>query len=158
MSVRPARPEDAEAICALSGELARVLGDEPPEFAEVGRTLRRLLDEGRARVLVAEGEGGEVLGAASVWVKPDLAHGGVVVEVPMLVVARGARGRGIGKLLMSEVQGIGAEEGARAIELAVAADNEPARNFYRSLGFIETGHILMEFLGDLENPPHPDEE
>jgi ribosomal protein S18 acetylase RimI-like enzyme len=154
--VRPARAGDAEEIHALARELARVLGDDPPEFEAVERALLELLGEARARVLVAEDAVGRVLGAVSLWIKPDLAHGAVVVEVPMLVVTRDARGQGIGKLLMGRVQELGAEENAGVIELAAALDNESARNFYRDLGFIETRHIVLEFLGDLEAPPDPE--
>jgi ribosomal protein S18 acetylase RimI-like enzyme len=154
--VRPARAGDAGEIHALARELARVLGDEPPEFEAVERVLLELLDEPRARVLVAEDAADGVLGAVSLWIKPDLAHGDVVLEVPMLVVTRDARGQGIGKLLMGRVQEIGAAENAGVIELAAALDNEAARSFYRDLGFVETRHIVLEFLGDLEAPPDPE--
>jgi ribosomal protein S18 acetylase RimI-like enzyme len=101
---------------------------------------------------VAEGEDG-VVGAASIWIKPDLAHGDAVIEVPMLVVSGSARRRGVGKLLIQEIQSIAADENAALIELVATKENDVARAFYRSLGFVETDHIALEFIGDVQSPP-----
>ena len=149
-SVREATPEDAEALYALAVELAESLGDRRPDAGAVRERLLELLEEPRARVLVAEGEEGAVLGAASLWIKPDLAHGDAVVEVPMLVISGEARRRGVGRLLVDEVQRIPAEEKAALIELLAARDNDTAPAFYRSLGFVETHHVALEFVGDMQ--------
>jgi ribosomal protein S18 acetylase RimI-like enzyme len=153
--VREATAEDVEAIHSLAGELAAAVGDSPPRFEDVRARLVELLEEPRARVLVAE-DGG-VAGVASLWIKPDLAHGDTVIEVPTLVVAEGSRREGVGKLLMQEVQRLGAENGADLIELVATTQNVAAREFYRTLGFVETDHVTLEFVGDLENPPDPEE-
>ncbi|MBA2441609.1 MAG: GNAT family N-acetyltransferase [Rubrobacter sp.] len=150
--MREAVPEDAGGIHALAGELARSIGDTPPEPGALRDRLSELLDEPRARVLVAEGAGGGVEGAATLWIKPDLAHGDTVVEVPMLVVAEGSRNRGVGRLLMEGVRRAAAESGAGLIELVATRDNEPARSFYRSQGFTETDHVSLEFVGEMRAP------
>jgi ribosomal protein S18 acetylase RimI-like enzyme len=155
--VREATAEDAEAIHALAGELAGTVGDWHPRFEDVRARLVELVEEPRARVLVAEREAGEVVGVVSLWIKPDLAHGDTVVEVPTLVVAEGSRREGVGRLLMGEVQRLGAENGAGLIELAATTHNVPAREFYRTLGFVETDHVTLEFVGDMEDPPNPEE-
>jgi ribosomal protein S18 acetylase RimI-like enzyme len=155
--VREAKTEDAETIHALAGELAAVVGDSPPSLEAVEARLSELLQEPRARVLVAEDEDGAVVGMASLWIKPDLAHGDMVVEVPTLVVAEGSRRRGVGKLLMEEIQKLAAENDANLIELVATPGNVPARDFYKSLGFVETDHISLEFVGDMEDPPDPEE-
>ncbi len=151
-AVREAVLEDAEVLHVLIGELADALGDRSSRFEAMRARLDELLVEPRARVLVAEGEQG-VVGAASLWIKPDLAHGDVVIEVPMLVVSGDARRRGIGKLLVGEIQRIAAEENAALIELVATKENDVARAFYKSLGFIETEHIALEFVGDMQQPP-----
>src|SRR5918994_7700184 len=99
--VREANVEDAAEICGLARELAETVGDDPPTEEATRARLEELLDEPRARVLVAENEVG-VVGAVSFWIKPDLGHGDVVVEGPMLVVADDHRRTGVGKLLMGE--------------------------------------------------------
>ncbi len=157
IEVREATAEDAEAIHSLAGELAATVGDSPPRPEDVEARLAELLEEPRARVLVAEDDG-VVVGVASLWVKPDLAHGDTVIEVPTLVVAEGSRREGVGKLLMEEVQRLGAENGADLIELVATTQNVAAREFYRTLGFVETDHVTLEFVGDMENPPDPEED
>jgi len=151
-TVREATPKDAETLHALSVELAYALGDQRPRPEAVRARLRDLLEEPRARVLVAQGEGG-ILGAASLWIKPDLAHGDTVIEVPMLVVFESARRQGVGKLLVEEIQAIGAAEDAALIELVATRQNKPAHAFYRSLGFVETDHVALEFVGEMRDPP-----
>ncbi len=155
-TVRGALASDARAVHDLASELAETLGDTPPMYPAFLKRLLELLDEPRVKVFVAEGEEG-VVGAATLWVKPDLAHGDVVVEVPMLVVASAARRRGVGRLLVDEVRGVAAAEGATLVELIATSDNATARDFYRSLGFVETDHVSLEFVGDMQDPPDSEE-
>jgi ribosomal protein S18 acetylase RimI-like enzyme len=150
--VRDATAGDAEEIYALAREMAEIVGDRYPELEAVRGRLEELLEEPRARVLVAEGEG-EVIGVVSLWIKPDLAHGDTVVEVPMLAVAEGSRRRGVGRLLMDEVRKLAVADEASLIELVATSANEPAREFYRSLGFVEADLVAFEFVGDLHSPP-----
>lgn len=153
-TVREASREDAEALYELARELAVTLGDQIPQEKAVRARFDELLEERRARVLVAEDEGG-VVGAANLWIKPDLAHGDTVVEVPMLVVSGNARRRGIGKLLVDEIQKIAADENASLVELIATKENAAARSFYRSLGFVETDHVALEFVGEMRDSPDP---
>ena len=155
LRVREASAEDAEIIHSLAAELAGAVGDSPPSLEDVRGRLAELLEEQRARVLVAEGD--VVVGVVSLWIKPDLAHGDSVVEVPMLVISEDRRREGVGKLMMEEVQRLAAENGATLIELIATIQNTPAREFYRSLGFVETDHVTLEFVGDVEDPPDPEE-
>ena len=153
--VREAKVGDAEAIHGLACELADIVGDTPPTEDAIRERLKELLDEPRARVLVVENEVG-IVGAVSFWIKPDLAHGDAVVEVPMLVVAEDHRRAGVGKLLMEEVRNVAADNDAYLIELVATSANVAAREFYRSLGFVEADVVSLEFVGSQEDPPDPD--
>ncbi len=150
--VREATAEDGAGIHALACELAGAVGDTPPDEEAVRTRLEELLRENGARVFVAE-VGGEVAGVVSVWIKPDLAHGDVVVEVPMLAVSEDHRRDGVGKLLMSRVREVAAEHDASLVELVATRANVAARDFYKSLGFIESDVVSLEFVGDVESPP-----
>ncbi len=150
--VREARAGDGAAIHALACELAGAVGDAPPDEGAVRGRLEELLRETGARVFVAE-VGGEVAGVVSLWIKPDLAHGDAVVEVPMLAVSEGHRRNGLGKLLMARVREVAAENGASLVELVATRSNVVARDFYKSLGFVEADVVSLEFVGDVENPP-----
>ena len=93
------------------------------------------------------------MGGVSFWIKPDLAHGDTVVEVPMLVFAEDHRRNGIGKLLMEEVRNVASDNGASQIELVATSANVTAREFYQSLGFVEADVVSLEFVGSQEDPP-----
>jgi ribosomal protein S18 acetylase RimI-like enzyme len=152
IKARDATIEDAARIHGLAGELSESVGDEPPTEEAVRARLEELLDEPGARVLVAENEAG-IVGGVSFWIKPDLAHGDTVVEVPMLVVAEDHRRTGVGKLLMEEVRNVASENGASQIELVATRSNVTAREFYRSLGFVEADVVSLEYVGSQEDPP-----
>jgi ribosomal protein S18 acetylase RimI-like enzyme len=152
IKARDATAEDVAEIHRLARELAETVGDGPPTEEALRARLDELLDEPRARVLVAENETG-IVGGVSFWIKPDLAHGDTVVEVPMLVVAEDHRRTGVGKLLMDEVRNVASENGASQIELVATHSNVTAREFYRSLGFVEADVVALEFVGSQEDPP-----
>jgi ribosomal protein S18 acetylase RimI-like enzyme len=154
--VREATVGDAAALHMLAVDLADALSDRRPAAEAVRERLSELLAEGRAWVIVAEDSEAGVVGAATAWVKPDLAHGDRVVEVPMLVVSSGARRRGVGRLLVEEIRTIASAQDAALIELVATSDNAAAREFYRSLGFVETDHVALEFVGDTDDPPGPE--
>jgi len=154
--VRKATIEDAPEIYTLARELAETVGDALPREEAVRERLEELLEEPRARVLVAEGEDG-VVGVASLWIKPDLAHGDAVVEVPMLAVAEAHRREGVGRLLMDEVRDVAARNDSALIELVATRANVAARDFYRSLGFVEADVVSLEFVGSPEDPPDPED-
>ena len=152
IKVREATTDDAADIQELARELAATVGDDPPVEEAVRARLEELLEASRTRVLVVEYESG-VVGAASLWIKPDLAHGDTVVEMPMLVVAEDHRRTGVGRLLMEEVRSIASDNGASQMELVATTTNVVAREFYRSLGFVEADVVSLEFVGSQEDPP-----
>ena len=86
MEIRPARVEDAAAICGIINY-----------YAERGRMLHRSLEsvyEALREFLVAE-DGGKVVGCVAVDV-----YWGDLAEVKSLAIAPARRGGGIGTLLM----------------------------------------------------------
>ncbi len=151
-NLREATIEDAPGVHALAGELAEAVGDARPDEEDVRARLEELLEEPRARVFVVE-VGGELAGVASLWIKPDLAHGDAAVEIPMLVVSGEHRRAGIGKLLVSRVRKIAAEHDATVVELVATRANVAAQDFYNSLGFVEADVVSLEFVGNIEDPP-----
>lgn len=155
IELRAATIDDAAGIQRLARELAETVGDAPPVEEAVRKRFEELLQTPSARVLVVENER-TIIGAVSFWVKPDLAHGDTIVEVPMLVVAEDQRRNGVGRLLMEEVRNVASEHDASLIELVATSANVVAREFYHSLGFVEADVIALEFVGSHENPPQPE--
>ncbi len=154
-TVREATSADAPEIYALAVELAGVVGDAFPDPDSVKARLRELLKALEAGVYVAE-KGDGIVGVVSLWIKPDLAHGDTVIEVPMLAVSEKARRNGIGKLLVDKVREIATENGAGLIELVATRSNVAAREFYQSLGFVESDVVALEFVGDVGRSPDPE--
>jgi ribosomal protein S18 acetylase RimI-like enzyme len=152
IKAREATTRDGAKIHRLACELAETVGDAPPMEEAVRARLEELLEEPRARVLVAE-NGAGIAGVVSFWIKPDLAHGDTVVEVPMLVITEDHRRAGVGKLVMEEVRNVASDNGASQIELVATRANVAAREFYRSLGFVEADVVSLEFVGSQEDPP-----
>lgn len=98
---------------------------------------RRLFDEEIGRPfsspLIAEGDGGELLGYAVCWTVAGEAH------LLNIAVDPGARGQGVGRALVRECIRRSAGAGAEAIYLEVRPSNRIAIRLYASEGFMFMG-------------------
>ncbi len=83
--------------------------------------------------VVAEGEGGEVLGYAVAWTVAGETH------LLNIAVAPARRGSGVGRALLRECIRRGARAGASRIHLEVRAGNDEAQRLYRTEGFAFQG-------------------
>ena len=81
------------------------------------------------RDYVAEVEGAEVLGYAG------LVHGGDVADVMTIAVAPSARGRGLGRRLLDELETRARAGRAASVMLEVRADNAAAIGLYDRAGY-----------------------
>ncbi len=119
----PATPADVAGIAAI-------LTDWVDATPWLPRVHSHADDRGFARLLVDRGwtqvlrEGAQVLGF--------LSRDGA--EVHALYVARGARGRGLGKALLAQ-----AKSARPRLGLYTFQANVPAQRFYLREGFVETG-------------------
>lgn len=144
-AVERAAAEDLPAIAAIYNEAvlttAATFDVEPKTLEE----LRVWLDEhaGRHPVLVAR-LGGEVVGWAALsrwsnrWAYSDAAELSVYV-------ASGARGRGIGRLLVEAVLREGRRAGFHTVLARVTAESEASLRLHRRAGFATVG--IMRQMG-----------
>jgi GNAT superfamily N-acetyltransferase len=130
MTVRPARPDDIDEILALVRELAEYERDPNAVVFDRDEFARHLFGpEHVASALIAEADGA-VAGFAiyyrtfSTWLGRD----GIWLED--LFVRPAYRRRGIARALFEELRTLTAGR----VEWAVLDWNEPAHNFYRTLG------------------------
>ncbi|MET8969604.1 GNAT family N-acetyltransferase [Streptomyces hydrogenans] len=86
-------------------------------------------DDVRAHVLV---EDGNVVGYGEVWLDDEEDE----AELARIIVAPGARGRGVGRVLVRELLGRALAAGFRDVFLRVHPDNEAALTCYRGAGFV----------------------
>ena len=87
-----------------------------------------------AQLLVLESEQEEYLGHLWLTETRD-ASGKRILEVTTMGIVRGARGEGLGRLLMQKAETEARERGIGDIELSVAGNNRRARDLYRDLGY-----------------------
>jgi GNAT superfamily N-acetyltransferase len=135
IAIRAAGPDDAATIVRLIRELAAYEG----LLEHVRITETDVLRDGfGARLcfecLLAEA-GGEVLGGAIHRPAYSTFEGRPGLYVEDLFVTESARQFGIGRLLMARLAAIAHERGCSRMSLAVLHWN-PAREFYRRLGFV----------------------
>jgi GNAT superfamily N-acetyltransferase len=126
--LRPVRPEDAARVAALLTDEGYPVGSS----GIVGRLERFSSDY--SRVVVAEIDG-EVLGFVALHVLPRFEHDDRIVRILALVVDPGVRERGVGHLLMTEAERIGAEVGAAFIEVTAGHHRPEAHRLFESLGY-----------------------
>jgi ribosomal-protein-alanine N-acetyltransferase len=121
-ALRDARWTDLAALAALEIDLfAHDAWSEPTWWAELAGRPRR------DYVVLTDAD--EVLGYGG------LDHGGEVADVMTLAVAPRAQGRGLGRLLLDELERRAATRGAAHVILEVRADNPAARGLYERTGY-----------------------
>lgn len=131
-TIRDARPEDAQAVAGLVGELGY------PTNAETMLRRLKLLDSSEAdRVLVAEVEG-KVVGLASVHVSLAIEFDQPAAKLSAIVVGDEYRGRGIGTGLLVAIETEARSRGCGLLFLTTAEHRTDAHTFYRRIGFEET--------------------
>jgi ribosomal protein S18 acetylase RimI-like enzyme len=140
LAVREALPRDSAAISALVGELGF-----PNAETDVARRLAALRKAGEPP-LVAEEE--EVLGVLTWHVTPALHRPRPVGRITMMVVAKGARGRGVGTALVAEAEARLRSKGCSLIEATSNIELGGAHEFYRRRGFERTSYRFARPLGD----------
>ena len=138
--IRPAVRTDVPLILSLIRELAEYERDPGAVVATEALLERHLFGEGLGRGPVAECVIGEVDGEPqgfalffhnfSTW----LGRPGLYLED--LFVRPAARGRGLGKALLSHLAALAVERGCGRFEWWVLDWNEPAIGFYKSMGAV----------------------
>ncbi len=145
--MRLARPDDVERLLPLMEEFnaAEGLSWDGPRTA---RALRRLLTEPALGFAALAEDDGEPIAYGVVTFNFDLEWGGRDAFVTELYVAPPARGAGLGRALLGELERLAREREALALHLHVRPDNEAAVRLYLRRGFTEVPRrILSKPLG-----------
>ena len=135
--LRPARPEDADALAVMMGGAGFRNGTAQLPFVSSARVRRRLeTDDSNDTRIVAILDGSIVGSATMTRLAGRRAHVGQIG----MGVADGWTGRRIGTALMDALVDMADNWlGLRRLELEVLADNEPALALYRRFGFKSEG-------------------
>ena len=136
--VRLARPSDAGAVAAIYNQGIEERGatfETDPRTAD--ETARRIAEDDRYPVLVAESEG-RVLGWASIGsYRPRACYAGVGEF--SVYVDRAARSRGVGRALVAELISQAQARGYWKLVSRIFPSNAGSRSLCRALGFREVG-------------------
>jgi GNAT superfamily N-acetyltransferase len=133
MKIRRAILTDAAEIASLLSELGY-----PASAGAVAARLDPLLPRDDYAVLVAQGDS-VVVGLGAVHVFPVIHADGPVALITALVVAGAARGGGIGRGLVAEMEGFARSQGCARILVTTANHRADAHAFYERLGYSFTG-------------------
>lgn len=129
-----------DAAHADSPEVARLLEllGYPTDGDAVLRRLARIEASAADRLFVAEDDG-QVVGLAGIHVSPSLEYDGDSAKVSVIVVDEAARRRGVGRALLDAVEAEARKRGCVLLFLTTASRRKDAHDFYRRLGWDETG-------------------
>lgn len=134
VQIRPAAPADVPAMFRFINELARYEREPDAVVATEEMIRHSLFDEGHVAHGLIATLGGEPRGFAiyffnfSTW----LGRPGLYLED--LYVTPASRGSGVGRALLTSLARVAVERGCGRMEWSVLDWNEPAIEFYRSLG------------------------
>ncbi|MBU1375831.1 MAG: GNAT family N-acetyltransferase [Alphaproteobacteria bacterium] len=144
--MRPARREDVAAIVALladdpmGGERERV-GDPPA--ASYLAAFERIAAEPRVLLVVAEDDGGAVVGTLQLAFIPGLSNqGGELALLSAVRISGARRGQGLGARMVEWAMAEARRRGCGIIELLTHASRVDAQRFYERLGFTPS-HVGM---------------
>jgi ribosomal-protein-alanine N-acetyltransferase len=130
--IRPAAESDVDAISIIENDVF------PSRWSRENIILDMQADF--SMFAVAEQEG-EIIGYVSAWnIRGE-------VQLNRLAVKPACRRKGTGRALAEYIIGKTKEDGAVKIFLEVRERNTEARQFYKCLGFIETG-LRKNYYGD----------
>jgi ribosomal protein S18 acetylase RimI-like enzyme len=146
VKIRPARRDDVTAIVAMLADDAlgskreRIEDPLPPPYFQAFERVER---DPNIQLVVAEGEGGEVVGCLQLCMLPGLSSQGASrALIEDVRVASRCRSRGIGEQLVqwavAEAQG----QGCKLVELLTHNTRVDAQRFYKRLGFAAS-HVGM---------------
>lgn len=140
LSLRPARPSDADAIAPLLDELGYRTA-----AADVRARLSRLLTRDDAGVLVAEIDA-EPVAVAAFQIIELLERPQPQCRITALVVHSDARRRGVASALLDEVEAAARSHGCFRLEVTTQPHRSDAHKLYAALGFHERLHRLVKPL------------
>ncbi|HEY7256856.1 MAG TPA: GNAT family N-acetyltransferase [Solirubrobacterales bacterium] len=133
LSVRPARPEDAENVARLLHDFNVEYSEPTPPVGTLADRARRLLATGEIRVLLA---GDPPFGLAMVRFRPSIWTGGPDAYLEELYIAPARRGGGAGRALLEAAIDLARHEGAGHFDVVAAEQDTAAMGLYESFGMV----------------------
>ncbi len=150
VNIRRARKNDFKQVLALFRQLwpDKDLNRERQEIV-----YNAMLESEGYELLCAERKN-RVIAFASVSIQHNFWQEGQIAYITTLIVEDGYRQRGIGSMLICEIQEIARRSGCKKIELESAFHRERAHSFYEKMGFEKRAYFFSKALkSDSNNMP-----
>lgn len=143
--IEPAVATDRPAVVALFAEDLTDL-HLPVDTAALGLVFDELIRDARSLVLVARSaEDATATGVLVASRVPSVKFSGWSLWIEELYVGKGARQRGLGRLLVERLLELARRDNYRGIDLEAYHGNAPAALLYRSLGFRRLGRERFHY-------------
>ena len=144
LRIRPATPDDLEAMLALVAEDSMHYFDEPGAVTDNQRAaLEEITSDANQDLLVGEIDGVVVCTAQVTWMRMLAADGGLYCQVEAVRTSAALRGQGIGATLMAYIEDEARRRGAARMQLTSNRERVRAHEFYERLGFVAS-HVGMK--------------
>ena len=131
VTIRVAENADAELVEAYQRLIPQLSSSSPAPSKD---ELAAIIESDSATMLVAEDEGGTILGSMTLVV--FRIPTGVRAWIEDVVVDTEARGMGIGQALNEYAITLAEQAGAKTIDLTSRPSRESANRLYKRLGFV----------------------
>ncbi len=131
VTIRVAENADAELVEAYQKLIPQLSSSSPAPSKD---ELAAIIESDSATMLVAEDEGGTILGSMTLVV--FRIPTGVRAWIEDVVVDTEARGMGIGQALNEYAINLAEQAGAKTIDLTSRPSRESANRLYKRLGFV----------------------
>ena len=153
--IEPATTEDLPQLAELLADLFSHESDFRPDQVKQLRGLRLILEQpNRGRIFVLRGPAGEsILGMVNLLITISTAEGGFVLILEDLIIRAEHRSRGFGAQLLNYALDFARQKAFLRITLLTDRMDEPAKRFFQSHGFHESGMVPMRLRMDIKGPP-----
>ncbi|AMK76840.1 MULTISPECIES: GNAT family N-acetyltransferase [Methylomonas] len=146
MEINLASETDIPALCQLLSELFGQEAEFQPDYATQSQGLRLIIaDPAIGHILVARTEN-RIVGMVNLLYTVSTALGGRVAWLEDMTVLSGARGNGVGSLLLERAVEFARQNGCHRLTLLTDADNLQAQRFYQRQGFKASGMLPMRLI------------
>jgi GNAT superfamily N-acetyltransferase len=149
--IRHAVADDIPALVVLLHELFSIEQDFSFDKQKQTTALELLVSDSRCCIYVAE-QDANVIGMCTLQTLVSTAEGGYVGLIEDVVISKDHRWKGVGKLLLTEIENWSKQQGLLRLQLLADRSNTDALSFYHALAWSKTSMIaLRKLLPDSDN-------
>lgn len=142
VKVRKATTSDLSSLTNLLGLLFSIESDFTPNIRKQRQGLATLMQTDGATVLVAVFKG-KTIGMCTLQPLISTAEGGLVGIVEDLVIAEEWRKKGVGSMLLHEIEAQATAQNMTRLQLLTDKDNDNALQFYKTQQWSRTNMVAM---------------